>query len=90
MTGDVGTSAPGNLLFENLLFDKQKKYKATVSIDGSLKIKNISGSIHQVGARLQGLPSCNGWDFWHLKNKSSTKLIDEIRGDYRNKKTKFN
>jgi len=73
-----------------ILTDKQKKYKATVSIDGSLKIKNISGSIHQVGARLQGLPSCNGWDFWHLKNKSSTKLIDEIRGDYRNKKTKFN
>ena len=48
-----------------------------------LKIKNISGSIHQVGAKVQGLPSCNGWDFWHVKDKSSSKLLDDIRGDYR-------
>ena len=38
-----------------VLTDKKEKYKATVSIDGSLKIKGISGSIHQVGAKLQGL-----------------------------------
>jgi len=69
-----------------VLTDKKEKFKATVTIDGSLKIKGISGSIHQVGAKLQGLPSCNGWDFWHHKNKSTTILLDEVRNSYRNKK----
>ena len=69
-----------------VLTDKKERYKATVTIDGSIKIKNISGSIHQVGAKIQGLPSCNGWDFWHLKDKKSTTLLDEIRWNYRSKK----
>ena len=61
-------------------------YKATVTIDGTLKINSLSGSIHQIGAKVQGLPSCNGWDFWHFKNKKSSTLLDEIRGNYRTKK----
>ena len=69
-----------------VLTDKKERFKATVSIDGSLKIKNLSGSIHQLGAKVQGLPSCNGWDFWHVKNKSTSILLDELRTDYRNKK----
>ena len=73
-----------------ILTDKKEKFKAIVSIDGSLKIKDISGSIHQVGAKLQGLPSCNGWDFWHVKEKSSSTLLDDIRGNYRNKKIFLN
>ena len=69
-----------------ILTDKKEIYKATVSIDGSIKIKDMSGSIHQVGAKIQGLPSCNGWDFWHVKKKSSSKLLDSIRDEYRSKK----
>ena len=69
-----------------VLTDKKERFKATVSIDGSLKIKNLSGSIHQLGAKVQGLPSCNGWDFWHVKNKLKTTLLDDVRSDYRNKK----
>ena len=69
-----------------VLTDKKERYRATVSIDGSLKIKNLSGSIHQIGAKVQGLPSCNGWDFWHVKNKSASTLLDEVRSNYRNKK----
>ena len=69
-----------------VLTDKKERFKATVSIDGSLKINNLSGSIHQLGAKVQGLPSCNGWDFWHVKNKLKTTLLDEVRSDYRNKK----
>ena len=69
-----------------VLTDKEERFKATVSIDGSLKIKNLSGSIHQLGAKVQGLPSCNGWDFWHLKNKLKTTLLDEVRTEYREKK----
>ena len=69
-----------------VLTDKKEKYKATVTVDGSLKINNISGSIHKVGARIQGLSNCNGWDFWHIKNKSTSILLDEVRDKYRNKK----
>jgi modification methylase len=69
-----------------VLTDSNNKYKATVKIDGSVISKNLSGSIHKVGAKIQGLPSCNGWDFWHLKNKKSYILLDELRDQYRNKK----
>ena len=69
-----------------VLTDKKERYKATVTIDGSIKIKDMSGSIHQIGAKIQGLPSCNGWDFWHIKKKKSFTVLDEIRGDYRTKK----
>ena len=69
-----------------VLTDKKERFKATVGIDGTLKTKNLSGSIHQLGAKVQGLPSCNGWDFWHIKDKSKSTLLDEVRSDYRNKK----
>ena len=70
-----------------VLTDSKEKYSAKVRIDGSLIIDDITGSIHQVGAKIQGLPSCNGWDFWHLKEKKSNTLLDEIRGNYRDKKS---
>jgi len=73
-----------------VLTDAKKRYKAKVKIDGSVKINDFSGSIHQVGAKIQGLPKCNGWDFWHLINKNKNILIDEIRDNYRNKKTSIN
>ena len=34
--------------------------------DGSIACGAHSGSIHKVGAALQGAPSCNGWTFWHV------------------------
>ncbi len=73
-----------------ILTDSKNKYKAIVKIDGSISSKKIFGSIHQVGAKIQGLPSCNGWDFWHLQNKKSNVLLDELRNQYRNKKLTFN
>ena len=69
-----------------VLTDSKGRFNAKVKIDGSVKINDFSGSIHQVGAKVQGLPSCNGWDFWHVKNKTSIMLLDEIRGNYRSKK----
>ena len=73
-----------------VLTDKKERFKATVGIDGTLKIKNLSGSIHQMGAKVQGLHSCNGWDFWHLKDKSKSTLLDEVRSEYRIKKNIIN
>ena len=69
-----------------VLTDKKERYKATVSIDGTLKLKGLSGSIHQLGAKVQGLPSCNGWDFWHIKQESKSTLLDSVRSKYRNRK----
>ena len=80
-------TAPGGIIPPGaVLTDKKERFKATVSIDGTLKIKDLSGSIHQMGAKIQGLPSCNGWDFWHVKDKSKSILLDEIRSNYRKDK----
>ena len=48
------------------LFDAKRKFCAVVRADGSLQTGGQSGSIHRLGAQLQGVPSCNGWTFWHL------------------------
>ncbi|MBQ8557501.1 MAG: site-specific DNA-methyltransferase [Alphaproteobacteria bacterium] len=64
------------------LFDIKKRYCATVRADGSLQTGRESGSIHQLGAKLQGLPSCNGWTFWHMPaGRKSDELvaIDSLR-----------
>ena len=68
-----------------VLTDVNKKFKAKVKIDGSISSNNFSGSIHQVGAKVQDLHSCNGWDFWHVQYNKSTTLLDKIREEYRNK-----
>ena len=70
-----------------VLTDSKNIYKATVKIDGTISSKHITGSIHQVGAKIQGLPSCNGWDYWHLENNRSNVLLDALRDQYRNKKS---
>ncbi len=41
-----------------------------------------AGSIHKLGATLQGLPSCNGWTFWHFERDGAIKPIDALRQDY--------
>jgi modification methylase len=69
------------------LTDEKNKFTAKVKIDGSISSKNISGSIHQVGAKIQELHSCNGWDFWHFQDNKKSVLLDKVREIYRNKKT---
>ena len=69
-----------------ILSDANNRFKAKVKVDGSIKIKNHNGSIHQVGASVQGLPACNGWDYWYLNQKKGKMLIDNLRSDYRSKK----
>jgi modification methylase len=51
------------------LFDKQRRWTATVRADGSIMSGRESGSIHGVGKALQGAPSCNGWTFWHVEHE---------------------
>lgn len=64
------------------VFDVKRKFCAVVRADGSLQAEKEYGSIHQLGAKLQGLPSCNGWTFWHVqKNTPDHDLIvlDDLR-----------
>ena len=41
-----------------------------------------TGSIHQVGAALQGAPSCNGWTFWHVeRDGGALEPLDRLAPD---------
>ncbi len=60
-----------------------KRWQAKVRADGTLIAKDCKGSIHQVGAQLQGAPSCNGWSFWHLDVEGSLVSIDVLRQQLR-------
>jgi modification methylase len=45
----------------------RKHQTARVRADGTLVTANASGSIHQMGAHVQGLDACNGWTFWQFE-----------------------
>ena len=56
---------------------------AKVRADGTLVADDIKGSIHQVGAALEGAPSCNGWTYWHTKVDGKKVSIDVFRQQIR-------
>ena len=62
--------------------DKKRKLHASVRADGSLISGKESGSIHSVGAKLQGAPSCNGWTYWHIEHEGELKPLDALRQLY--------
>jgi modification methylase len=74
---ETGWIAPGTVLT-----DRKCRMKASVRADGSLASGSESGSIHGLGARLQGAPSCNGWSFWHIEHEGQLKPVDAIRQLY--------
>ena len=63
----------------SLLTDSKRRWSARVRADGSIECGGQSGSIHKVGAALQGAPSCNGWTFWHVEQGDGLTLIDALR-----------
>ena len=69
-----------------VLFDQNRRWSARVRADGTVIAKDVRGSIHQVGAQVQGAPSCNGWTFWCIDRGGQTVPIDllrqQVRGDY--------
>lgn len=56
---------------------------AKVRADGTLVGLDVKGSIHQVGAHLEGAPSCNGWTYWHFKKDGKIVPIDVLRQQIR-------
>ncbi|WP_208987352.1 restriction system modified-DNA reader domain-containing protein [Roseibium marinum] len=61
------------------------KHLAIVRADGSLKSGDHTGSIHKVGALVQGQEACNGWTFWHTQNGPTKSPIDELRKEVRSR-----
>ncbi len=62
-----------------VLTDCRRRFAAKVRADGSLVADGITGSIHQVGAHVQGLSACNGWTFWHFTGEHEPVPIDVLR-----------
>ncbi|MDG1739591.1 MAG: site-specific DNA-methyltransferase [Paracoccaceae bacterium] len=65
------------------LFSMNGRHKAKVRADGTLIGDDVKGSIHQVGAALEGAPSCNGWTYWSFKREGKVVPIDVLRQQIR-------
>ena len=61
------------------LTDAKRRHKAVVRVDGTLEANGRAGSIHKVGALVQGFEACNGWTFWHFERDGALQPIDSLR-----------
>jgi modification methylase len=61
------------------LTDARGRHSAILRADGSLDAQGLVGSIHRVGALVQGQDACNGWVFWHVMRAGKPVLIDDLR-----------
>ena len=73
-----GLLAPGEVLVS-----LNGRHTAKVRADGSLVAADARGSIHQVGAALEGAPSCNGWTYWSFRRDGVAIPIDVLRQQLR-------
>ena len=65
------------------VFGPTGKHVARVRADGSLICADATGSIHKIGAHVQGAPSCNGWTWWHIEVEGKLRPIDIFRDQIR-------
>lgn len=75
---EMGLIEPGTELY-----DDRQRWSALVRADGSLVSGDHMGSIHRVGALVQGAEACNGWTFWHARQGSRLAPIDDFRSQVR-------
>jgi modification methylase len=79
---ETGLLSPGTVLS-----DRSGRLHARVRADGTLSAAHADGehrgSIHQVGAAVQGAPACNGWTFWHFDGESGRRPLDHLRQQVR-------
>ncbi|WP_339778007.1 site-specific DNA-methyltransferase [uncultured Thalassospira sp.] len=73
-----GLLTPGEKIYDN-----RGNVAALVRADGSIAHKDAAGSIHQVGAQVQGAQACNGWTYWHYKCDGRLVSIDNLRTQLR-------
>jgi modification methylase len=65
------------------LTDERGRVRAEVKADGTLSVAGQQGSIHRLGAQVQGKSACNGWTFWHFEVEGVRKPIDALREEAR-------
>lgn len=75
---EAGLLRPGTVLY-----DTKRRHAAIVRADGTLAVNGDAGSIHRMGAKVQGFDACNGWTFWHYEEQGSLKSIDVLRSEIR-------
>jgi modification methylase len=75
---EAGFVRPGEILI-----DAAGRHRASIRADGSVSAGPAVGSIHKIGALVQGLPACNGWTFWHVERDGRRTLIDDFRSNVR-------
>jgi modification methylase len=83
---ELGILEPGTKLW-----DERGRVWAEVRADGTLILASAAaksraeagaaatGSIHRLGAEVQGKTACNGWTFWHIQVDGKLKPIDILR-----------
>jgi len=71
---ESGLVRPGQVLT-----DAKRRYTAIIRADGTVSSGGDAGSIHRLGAKVQGLDACNGWTFWHYQDGDVLKPIDDLR-----------
>ena len=71
---ELGILEPGSALT-----DERGRIRAEVKADGTLAAAGRQGSIHRMGAELQGKTACNGWTFWHYETAGRRQPIDALR-----------
>lgn len=62
-----------------VLCDSRSRHSAKVRADGTLTVDKTAGSIHKIGAQVQGAAACNGWTFWHFNTGRGLAPIDNLR-----------
>ena len=75
---ELGLISPGAALY-----DPAARHEARVRADGSIFCAGATGSIHKIGAHVQGAAACNGWTFWHYEAEGNLKPIDALRDEAR-------
>jgi len=73
---ELGILEPGAMLL-----DARARIRAEVKADGTLAHGGNQGSIHRLGALVQGKSACNGWTFWHYEAEGTLKPIDNLRDE---------
>ena len=73
----------GLLAAGEILHSLNGRREARIRADGTLIASDVRGSIHQVGAALEGAPSCNGWTYWHFRRDGVSVPIDFFRQQIR-------
>jgi modification methylase len=71
---EAGLIRPGAVLT-----DAKRRFRAIVRADGTVAAGGEAGSIHRIGAKVQGFDACNGWTFWHVEQDGALRPIDALR-----------